>query len=124
MSHDANQSKELAKQELSKFEALVSEERKLREKELQERRALVSKKQEMNAELERREKARREAMAAPQQADASRSAGHSITEADIEEEQEKIAACERRTIAPPGRAASMRASTRQLVRERPCEVLW
>ena len=32
MSHDANQSKELAKQELSKFEALVSEERKLREK--------------------------------------------------------------------------------------------
>jgi hypothetical protein len=32
MSHDANQSKELAKAELSKFEAQVSEERKLREK--------------------------------------------------------------------------------------------
>ena len=32
MSHDANQSKELAKQELAKFEAIVSEERKLREK--------------------------------------------------------------------------------------------
>eukprot|EP00966_Prymnesium_polylepis_P221299 5119308-Prymnesium_polylepis.1 len=32
MSHDANQSKEMAKQELAKFEALVSEERKLREK--------------------------------------------------------------------------------------------
>ena len=32
MSHDANHSKETAKQELSKFESLVSEERKLREK--------------------------------------------------------------------------------------------
>lgn len=32
MSHDANQSKEVAKLELAKFEALVSEERKLREK--------------------------------------------------------------------------------------------
>ena len=32
MSHDANQSKELAKQELAKFEQIVSEERKLREK--------------------------------------------------------------------------------------------
>ena len=37
MSHDANQSKEMAKQELSKFEALVSEERKLREKDRLER---------------------------------------------------------------------------------------
>merc|ERR1719160_1655766 len=64
MSHDANQSKEVAKQELAKFESVVSEERKLREKELAERRALVAKKQEVNAELERREKARREAMAA------------------------------------------------------------
>ena len=77
MSHDANQSKEMAKQELAKFEALVSEERKLREKvsralqawkctfcsthrilpqELAERRMLVAKKQEINSELERREK--------------------------------------------------------------------
>ena len=32
MSHDANQSKEMAKQELTRFEAVVSEERKLREK--------------------------------------------------------------------------------------------
>ena len=32
MSHDANQSKEMAKQELTKFETLVSEERKLRER--------------------------------------------------------------------------------------------
>jgi len=97
MSHDANQSKELAKQELAKFEALVSEERKLREKELQERRTLVSKKQEINADLERREKARREAMAVPAGDDArgkSGSSHHTITEADIEEEQEKIASYE------------------------------
>jgi len=99
MSHDANQSKELAKQELAKFEALVSEERKLREKELAERRMLVAKKQEINAELERREKARREAMQQPPGIadDAVRSKGgsqHTITEADIEEEQEKIASYE------------------------------
>lgn len=97
MSHDANQSKEMAKQELSKFEALVSEERKLREKELSERRALVQKKQEINADLERREKARREAMAVPPTSEDGRGKGtsqHTITEADIEEEQEKIASYE------------------------------
>jgi len=98
MSHDANQSKELAKQELSKFEALVSEERKLREKELAERRALVQKKQEINADLERREKARRDAMLAPtsggEEARGKGSSQHTITEADIEEEQEKIASYE------------------------------
>ena len=97
MSHDANQSKEMAKQELSKFEALVSEERKLRERELAERRALVQKKQEINADLERREKARRDAMMMPQGGDeAVRKPGsqHTITEADIEEEQEKIASYE------------------------------
>ena len=98
MSHDANQSKEMAKQELSKFEALVSEERKLREKELAERRALVQKKQEINADLERREKARKEAMLMPNASDDGAkhkgSSQHSITEADIEEEQEKIASYE------------------------------
>jgi len=96
MSHDANQSKEMAKQELAKFEAVVSEERKLREKELAERRALVSKKAEQNSELEKRERARREAMAAAQHGDAARgaNASNSITEADIEEEQEKIASYE------------------------------
>lgn len=95
MSHDANQSKELAKQELAKFEALVSEERKLRERELGERRAMVAKKQEINAELERREKARREAVGQPH-ADEGRAKGsqHAISEADIEEEQEKIASYE------------------------------
>jgi len=99
MSHDANQSKEMAKQELAKFEALVSEERKLREKELAERRMLVAKKQEINAELERREKARREAMQQPSGTSDEnvRTKGvsqHTITEADIEEEQEKIASYE------------------------------
>jgi len=97
MSHDANQSKELAKAELSKFEAQVSEERKLREKDLAERRSLVQKKQEMNADLERREKARREVMAQPPSFEDSRGKGgsqHTITEADIEEEQEKIASYE------------------------------
>ena len=72
----------------------MSEERKLREKELTERRALVAKKQEINAELERREKARRDAMAAPSSADRSTrdgarqatttGAAHAITEADEE----------------------------------------
>lgn len=60
---------------------------------------LVAKKQEINAELERREKARREAMQQPPGIadDAVRSKGgsqHTITEADIEEEQEKIASYE------------------------------
>jgi len=95
MSHDANQSKEVAKAELTRFEALVSDERKLREKELQERRSLVAKKQEINAELERKEKARREAMAAPTSDDGrGKGSQHTITEADIEEEQEKIASYE------------------------------
>ena len=69
--------------------------RSCRWQELAERRALVQKKQEINADLEKREKARREAMAAPQ-ADAHGKGGsqHTITEADIEEEQEKIASYE------------------------------
>ena len=64
--------------------------------ELAERRALVQKKQEINADLERREKARREAMLIPSGDDgrAKGSTQHSITEADIEEEQEKIASYE------------------------------
>jgi len=94
MSHDANQSKELAKSELSRFEQLVSEERKLRDRELAERRALVAKKQEVNAELERREKARRDSMAQPIYEDPRIQKGHVISEADIEEEQEKIASYE------------------------------
>lgn len=97
MSHDANQSKELAKQELAKFEQAVTEERRLREKELAERRALVAKKTEANAELERRERARRDSLAASQHssADAQTVGGQAvITEADIAEEQEKIASYE------------------------------
>ena len=72
----------------------------MREKELAERRALVAKKQEINAELERRERARREAMNAPQPTEkkeggaAGGGGGHAISEADIEEEQEKIASYE------------------------------
>merc|ERR1712087_36919 len=64
------------------------------EKELAERRALVAKKQEVNAELERREKARRESMAAVAHGGDVSRAPNSITEADIEEEQEKIASYE------------------------------
>jgi chromosome segregation ATPase len=93
MSHDANQSKESAKSELTKFEALVSDERKNREKELQERRSLVAKKQEINQELERREKARRDSAVAPALGGEPKG-GHAIGEADIEEEQEKIASYE------------------------------
>ena len=60
---------------------------------------LVAKKQEINAELERREKARREAVQQPHgsgdEGGRGKSAGaHTITEADIEEEQEKIASYE------------------------------
>jgi len=94
MSHDANQSKEQAKLELSKFEGLVSEERKLRERELAERRTLVAKKQEVNHELEKREKARRDAMSHPEKEDVPSQAKHTISEADIEEEQEKISSYE------------------------------
>lgn len=97
MSHDANHSKEMAKQELTKFEAIVGEERKAREKELQERRALVARKHEMSAELERREKARREAAREAEHAEEARRAApgaSQVTEADIEEEQAKIAAYE------------------------------
>ena len=65
--------------------------------ELAERRSLVTKKQEINSELERREKARREAMQQPSSAadDIGRAKGastHTITEADIEEEQARSAA--------------------------------
>jgi len=90
MSHDANHSKELAKQELSKFESIVGEE-------LQERRALVTKKTEMNAELERREKQRRESARESEHQEEQRRLANGdaqVTEADIEEEQQKIAAYE------------------------------
>eukprot|EP00965_Chrysotila_dentata_P212413 6187014-Pleurochrysis_carterae.AAC.2 len=59
MSHDANRSKEVAKAELSKFETIVSEERKLREKELQQRRQMLHKKQQLAQELEKSEKERK-----------------------------------------------------------------
>ena len=64
--------------------------------ELSERRALVQRKQEINADLEKREKLRREAMAAPSMDTGGKAQGsqHTITEADIEEEQEKIASYE------------------------------
>ncbi|KAG8462331.1 hypothetical protein KFE25_012151 [Diacronema lutheri] len=98
MSHDANHSKEMAKQELTKFEAIVGEERKARERELQERRALVNKKHDLNAELERREKARREAAKEAEHAEELRRAqpggDTTVSEADIAEEQLKIAAYE------------------------------
>eukprot|EP00302_Diacronema_sp_CCMP2436_P015190 CAMPEP_0179853760 /NCGR_PEP_ID=MMETSP0982-20121206/9532_1 /TAXON_ID=483367 /ORGANISM="non described non described, Strain CCMP 2436" /LENGTH=553 /DNA_ID=CAMNT_0021739521 /DNA_START=115 /DNA_END=1776 /DNA_ORIENTATION=+ len=97
MSHDANHSKEMAKQELAKFESIVGEERKARERELQERRALVAKKHDLNAELERREKARREVAKEAEHAEEVRrtqAGGAQISEADIEEEVQKIAAYE------------------------------
>ena len=93
MSHDANQSKELAKQELSKLEASIAEERRQREKEVAERRAIVAQKQEINADLERRERQRREAMAMSAHLN-KESQGPTVTQEDIEVEQEKIAAYE------------------------------
>ena len=56
----------------------------------------MQRKQEINADLEKREKLRREAMAAPSMDTGGKAQGsqHTITEADIEEEQEKIASYE------------------------------
>ena len=65
MSHDANHSKEVARQELAKFESLVSEERKMREKELQERRQVLQKKQSLATELAVSEGDRRKELEEP-----------------------------------------------------------
>ncbi|KAL3914606.1 MAG: hypothetical protein SGPRY_007566 [Prymnesium sp.] len=96
MSHDANQSKEQAKQELSKFEALVSEERKLREKELQERRVVLQKKQQLATELDKTEREKRMSLVEQQAKVGEDSARLQVaqTERLIEEEQKKIAAYE------------------------------
>jgi len=96
MSHDANQSKEMAKLELSKFEALVSEERKLREKELQERRVVLQKKQQLATELDKTERERRMTLQDQQSKVGEDSARQQMaqTEKLIVEEQKKIAAYE------------------------------
>jgi len=96
MSHDANQSKEHAKGELSKFEALVSEERKLREKELQERRVVLQKKQQLATELDKTERERRMTLQDQQSKVGEDSARQQMaqTEKLIVEEQKKIAAYE------------------------------
>ena len=61
MSHDANHSKEVARQELSKFEMLVSEERKQREKELHDCRAVLQRKQMLATDLVDNERQRKQA---------------------------------------------------------------
>jgi len=96
MSHDANQSKEHAKQELSKFEALVSEERKLRERELQERRIVLQKKQQLASEMDKAERDRRVAMQEQSSRVGEDSAKLQVaqTEKLIQEEQRKIVAYE------------------------------
>ena len=65
MSHDANHSKEVARQELSKFEMLVSEERKQREKELNDCRAVLQKKQMLATDLIDNERQRKQARLHP-----------------------------------------------------------
>lgn len=96
MSHDANQSKEHAKQELSKFEALVSEERKLRERELQERRVVLQKKQQLASELDKTERERRSIIQEQSSRVGEDSAKQQVDQTDklIQEEQRKIAAYE------------------------------
>ena len=96
MSHDANQSKEHAKQELSKFEALVSEERKLRERELQERRVVLQKKQQLASELDKTERERRSVIQEQSSRVGEDSAKQQVAQTDklIQEEQRKIAAYE------------------------------
>ena len=102
-SHHANTSKEIARDELARFEAAVSEERKSYERVLGERRSLVAQEEEMNAELERAEKAHREALDTPSarhtpsgnhQEGSTCRAERVISDADIEEEHEKVAAYE------------------------------
>jgi len=65
MSHDANHSKEVARQELSKFEMLVSEERKQREKELHDCRAVLLKKQNLATDLVDSERQRKQLLGEP-----------------------------------------------------------
>jgi len=96
MSHDANESKESAKVELSKFETLVLDERKQREKELQERRGVLQKKQQLASELDRVERERRAALQ-----EEARLSGEDAAKAEasrmevlIREEQAKISAYE------------------------------
>ena len=62
MSHDASHAKDVAKAELAKLQALVSEERKAREKELVERRSAVQAREEMHTRMVEREKARHDIM--------------------------------------------------------------
>ena len=96
MSHEANMSKELAKQELAKFEALVGEERKLREKDLQQRRQILQKKQQVAIELERNEKERRAALhdSAHRQGEDSAKMQAEATQQLIDAEEAKIQAYE------------------------------
>lgn len=96
MSHDANSSKEAAKVELGKFEALVLEERKQREKELQERRAILQKKQQLATELDRTERERRQQLLEAQKAMGEDAAKAEAVRMDalIKEEQMKISAYE------------------------------
>lgn len=60
MSHDASHAKDVARSELAKLQALVSEERKAREKELTERRNAVQAREEMHTRMVEREKARQD----------------------------------------------------------------
>jgi len=96
MSHDANQSKEHAKQELSKFEALVSEERKLRERELQERRVVLQRKQLLATELDKTERERRSVNQDQSSRAGEDSAKLQVAQTNqlIQEEQRKIVAYE------------------------------
>jgi len=96
MSHDANASKEAAKVELGKFEALVLDERKQREKELQERRAVLQKKQQLASELDRSERERRAALEEQQRQDGGEAVQLEAQKMDalIKEEHAKITAYE------------------------------
>tara|TARA_B110001452_G_scaffold203797_1_gene173774 strand:- start:1042 stop:2448 length:1407 start_codon:yes stop_codon:yes gene_type:complete len=96
MSHDANHSKEVARQELAKFESLVSEERKMREKELQERRQVLQKKQSLATELAVSEGDRRKELEEPLNRAGEEATKQQTAEIErlIEQEGEKIQAYE------------------------------
>jgi len=98
MSHDANHSKEMAKAELTRLEAIAVEERKLRDRELQDQRQLVMHKTELNKQLQKREKASlaNDVPSAdlPEGVKRNQLYLHLLNDTSIEEEQKNIRAYE------------------------------
>jgi len=98
LSYDANHSKEAAKAELGRLEAIAAEERKLREREVAEQKTLVLHKVEINKELSKREKAALSsdmpAAELPEGAKRNQLYMHMLSDTGIDDEQNNIKAYE------------------------------